>query len=485
MKANKLNQIRNGERGSALLIVLFALLLASAIAFGMIFASNADTATNMNYRDEQRAYYAARAGLEEARQRLQPGANNQIVPPASMPNTLTNDGVIYITNPLGAEAIDPTTVANAFVDSELCRENFTGLTFGNPTCSGMPTGNWATLTPSIMPNSGQSDALLYKWVRITNKTNLSSAPFAVNPAVDGSGNLINPTGQVCWDGTHENAITAGTCATQSPIAMTPVWVLTSMAVTPSGSRRIAQMEVANEPPISANAAVDSQAAVKLQGKLDINAYDHCNCDASGNNLPGKVCDKSKWAVYTSGDLNTSGNAMTITSGQTSGTPPGTSANAPWPFDVPALIDKYKNMPDTVTACATDCKLVGGNFGATNGDFTPAPKPDNMKPQVTYFGGNTQLNGAVGSGILIIDGDLDLHGGLAFYGLILVKGTVDFTGGANDNVNTYGAFLNGKDIQATNIDSLGGSVVIQYDSCALNSYKTNRPPTTISSREMSF
>src|SRR5947209_17352761 len=103
-----------------------------------------------------------------------------------------------------------------------------------------------TLPPS--PGINGADALPFKWVRITNKQNLIG-PLAqkVTPAAaDGL--------QVCWDGGQEIAIPAGTtCAGQTPIT-TPVWEITSLAVTPRlgvnpGSRRMVQMEVAFNPPL--------------------------------------------------------------------------------------------------------------------------------------------------------------------------------------------------------------------------------------------
>jgi hypothetical protein len=85
----------------------------------------------------------------------------------------------------------------------------------------------------------------------------------------------------------------------------------------------------------------------------------------------------------------------------------------------------------------------------------------------------------------VDGDLDIHGGLNFYGLILVKGVVTFTGGGSDNVNLYGAILAGKEVGATDTD-LGGSVVLKYDSCALRQFDpTKQPFTVLSRREIQF
>jgi hypothetical protein len=300
---------------------------------------------------------------------------------------------------------------------------------------------------------------------------------------------------VCWDGLKQVVIGAGAlCTAQNPL-MYPVWMLTSLGVGPQGSHRLAQMEVALDPPVITNGAVDSQAAVETRGNLTVNAYDNCTCTPTGGNLPGKTCDNTKYAIYTQGTLTENG-SPTLTSGATPTTVSLTDPSNPpaWPYDIPKLIDKYKNMPGATTpygACSGSPATCNSNasatenWGAVDSNFNPMA-PGDMNPQITYLPGNTRLNGVVGAGILIIDGDLDIHGGLEWYGLVLVKGTIDFTGGGSDNVNMYGAFLNGKDINAVNnIDDLGGSVNIHYDSCALKQFNQKYPPRNLASHELMY
>ena len=55
------------ERGIALLTALFALLLISGIAVGMMYMANTETTINYNYRDLQKADYAAYAGVQRFR----------------------------------------------------------------------------------------------------------------------------------------------------------------------------------------------------------------------------------------------------------------------------------------------------------------------------------------------------------------------------------------------------------------------------------
>ena len=77
---------KNNERGVALVIALFALLILSAIATGMMFMADTETAVNMNYRDAQQAYFGSMAGLEEAHERLRPNSANLVTAPTGMPS---------------------------------------------------------------------------------------------------------------------------------------------------------------------------------------------------------------------------------------------------------------------------------------------------------------------------------------------------------------------------------------------------------------
>src|SRR5580692_2606742 len=93
---------KQDERGIALVLVLIALLIVTSIGLAMMFSTDTETSINSNYRDEQTAFYAAKAGLEEARDRMRSGATNSISGslPTALPGTL--GGVLYITNPAGS-----------------------------------------------------------------------------------------------------------------------------------------------------------------------------------------------------------------------------------------------------------------------------------------------------------------------------------------------------------------------------------------------
>ena len=85
----------HGEEGISLLFAMFTLLLVTAIAMGMMFMSSTETAINANFKSEETAYFAARAGLEEMRDRMLPGNPNTLA--ANLPTALPGgaNGVLY------------------------------------------------------------------------------------------------------------------------------------------------------------------------------------------------------------------------------------------------------------------------------------------------------------------------------------------------------------------------------------------------------
>src|SRR5262245_8017278 len=168
------SSFRYQERGIALLISLFTLVLLSVIGLGLMYSTNMETTINANYRDKQVAMYGALSGVQEARDRLQPAAPHVTVP-TELP-TLSNHMVIYIINPKAGETVAPWDPDNEYADTELCQEGILGLT---PTpgvpCAELPSGtDWYT----VVDNSDISNAPWNlttptdtKWTRITLKGN--------------------------------------------------------------------------------------------------------------------------------------------------------------------------------------------------------------------------------------------------------------------------------------------------------------------------
>jgi hypothetical protein len=82
--------------------------------------------------------------------------------------------------------------------------------------------------------------------------------------------------------------------------------------------------------------------------------------------------------------------------------------------------------------------------------------------IIYRPGNLKLQGGRGQGILLVDGDLELAGGVEFFGIVLVKGRLKTTGNGNK--------INGA-VMARNVDLddnfIGGTPTVNYSTCAIN------------------
>jgi len=503
--------MRRNQRGMALLLCILALMVLTGIGVGLMYMTTSEALVNDNYKNSQQAYFAAVAGVQNARDRLTP---NLIGPPASprallntVPTTMPGNGnsVLYVLNPTAGEVTLPLVYtagsSNKFFDGELATE----LTNEQ---NGVACG--ANCYYSAAEDSGNLGAfnmgrLNYKWVRVALKANGSAAPNFVNGPNPVSTTLNS---QVCWDGSHEvllgsPGVTA--CSNAKNALYTPVYTLTALGVTPSGATRMAQGEVALDPPLTTRGAVDSQDHVNLSGKLDVNGFDYCTCDTSacttdksGNstcpNRAGTTCDNSKWAVYAASTVDNPNGSETFTSGHN----PPNAQNQTWPYDLQSLVDRFKPTAVDVTTSPYNWSCTGSpatcgtkanqQFGVPP-TFPPSPPanpagPANMATQVTYVPGDVQLtSGASGNGILIVDGNLDVHGGMTFYGLIIVTGVISFTGGGSDKVNLYGGIIAGKQSLVDN--ALGGSMNMQFDQCALPSRDDSQPPRMLSLREITF
>jgi hypothetical protein len=515
---------RRSERGVALIICLFALMLLSGIGLGMMYMADTETSINRNYRDAQQAYFAATAGIQEVRERLTPTSTTVLAPPTTLPNNGVSTGVVYVINYTGSIAasdIQPWNSGNAYFDTEFCHENFSNAgtalvanTGPNTPCLAVPTNPYYTTVNSNSPFLGSNSNLPYRWVRVTLKSNKSAVPdpsLTTSFYVNASGSANNVP--ICWNGTAELPLDpvghGATCDVDPPldgVYMKSVYVLTALAITQNGSRRMAQMEVANNPPFVTNAALDTNDFVTVSGSsVTVDGFDNCKCSCTTgtgshppvctNRVGGGSCTGSTYAIFSSQTVSTSGNPALV-----AGTTPAVAQNQPFPYDVPALIAKYSSLPGTVNttgppyniSCSSgspyqNCgQINSGSLGTAPTGF-PTFDPNNpagVVYQTTYVPGSFDIQAHTsGAGVLVIDGDLTIHGGLNFYGLIIVRGVLTFSGsGSGQSSNVIGSIIAGNGSVA---DSLSGGINIQYDRCALLHNQTPSPPALLATHEVSY
>ncbi|HEV2291482.1 MAG TPA: hypothetical protein VGR60_06565, partial [Gemmatimonadales bacterium] len=86
--------------------------------------------------------------------------------------------------------------------------------------------------------------------------------------------------------------------------------------------------------------------------------------------------------------------------------------------------------------------------------------------IIHVTGSLQVNGNIGQGVLLVDGDFQAGGGFKFYGLVIVKGSILKGNGTS---NFYGGLLS----ETANItDNFNGTINIQYSSCAISTAVSN-------------
>jgi Tfp pilus assembly protein PilX len=481
------------ERGIALIVALMLLLLISAALMGMVMMSNTETNVSANFRDEQTAYFASKAGIEEVRDRLRSGAPNSLsgsIPTTALPGGI--NGVLYAINPASGETVAPwLPLGTNYPDTEICQE---------VTCTGgVPAGSWyVTSAASASTSYAATPILPWKWVRVMAKANKSVTGTTLITSVDGTTN----GNRVCWTGTNEVAITNTytSCAAANANYL-PVYELTALAVTPGGSRRMTQYELSRTPfPAFPGAMIFDGAGADFGTNPHSNHPHATGIDARQGPNAGAGCPA---AVNQPAIGTTDATTATNVSGQLNdpsqftGSPAGVSPVGSTLASNPAM---NLNTVDGLT------KLVNMITTAAGSNVTNGTAPTNMgtdtAPVVNVVNGDVALGGS-GAGILLVTGQLTENGGFSYNGLILVigKGSVvkDGGGGGTDNGSLFLANMY-TDTSYSHLIALGsnlppgppsmawnggGNALLQYDSCWIANVTQSLPYTIVAQRELIY
>jgi hypothetical protein len=500
---------RRNQKGIALLVCIFALLLVSGIALAMLGNSSTETSVNQNYRETQVAYFAAKAGIAEAVDRMKlPSTNvNAVAPPTVMPSS--TGGIVYIVNPRGSsDIVQPWAAGNRYQDTELCKENFglSGLTNNGIgiSCNTVPSGSsWYLARNSYSPLTGTTGALDYKWVRINLKSNSSGFPYYAN----GSASSTTLATQVCNGGTSEALLPSGYTDCVSA-GMQPVYVLTSLAVTQRGTRRMVQTEVSRK----VSKLPNFPAALTLDGPGSTLTppYDAPNSNSfyvNGNDTSGcGTTNQSAVAVTdtTTKTLTISGIPSNRYSHYTGvdGTSPDVGVVCPVGSTTCAgrsVLDPMLTSTSQLQALTSSLQESAAPSNVYNGPQTNINLGSQAAPQITVVNGDLTMTGTtVGGGILLVTGTLTMSGNSSFYGVILVigKGVFIANGGGNGSYNGSVLVANTTDSTGHLLPTLGPPVVdwsggggngIYYNSCAINQAKSIffGPFIRLASRELMY
>ncbi len=399
--------LRPAERGVALLISIFALLLISGVAISLIVMSGTESAIAGNAKGNTQVFYASYAGLEEARGRMWPShpkTLDAITGVNKGAGTMPLNHVVYILNPSAGETVNPLNLSpdNAYRDIEYQTEFTWPIT----------SAGVAPPVPSTAPLPGIGlPGPLFKWVRIT----------AAWADTDGDG---KPDSLVFYDGKKQNTIGNGRQVLRA----------TALGVFPNGSRRILQYDIT---PITFNATFP--AALTFDGLGDvlfpatsnvfwINGNDNSGVSSCGGSVnqpprpavgvPGDVDDKVITAAIPPNRLDHyigSGPAPDVENVSSS-----ISANMQ---TVDGLEDLISSIKDSATYV----------FNGNQPSLPAAALGNASTPVITYVDGDLTLGPVTGYGILVVRGTFYASGNTGWRGIVLVvgQGTMVVSGGGGN------------------------------------------------------
>jgi hypothetical protein len=443
VKARSTRRNQGQESGIALLIAIFVLLLISVVGIALIVSSGTESALAGNYRSSTGAYYAALAGLEEARGRLlakNPNSFLKTGPPNFLPPPGTQWDIGYVSYIFNPGPADPANTLTAYPDTEYDNE------FGNGKLAAANSAGTVATTQSVW-NVAPLNALsvpspVYKWVRINAISEVSLqrqvAPF--------DGHVADPTKPIYYDGTF---------LTVSPTGAREVLEITSLAVLPNGSQKIVQY-LAAPAPLNLN----FPAALTLDGNAP-----QFTASASGSYYV-KGIDQGSAGTCNPGPTPSTAVGYT----DTSYTPSNFERPAN-PQGIPAaLLNNYTNgvsNPDIApVTLSPNLSTVGGLNSliqtiqqsadvVVNGNATQSNLPAAMSatnPMTTVINGDLALSGwrETGYGLLLVTGKFTYDPDASWDGIILVigKGWMYSSQGAYTTTQIQGAVLLARTLDAS-------------------------------------
>lgn len=467
---------RRSDQGIALLIAIFVLLLISVVAIALLVSSGTETALGANYRTSSTVYYAAIAGLEEARGRLLPKNPNYfgasvISPTATYPLGQT----LYVINRLSGETIAPWDASNPYYDNEYGAES-SPLTASSAT--------WQAVY-SVWDNNIQGiPGPIFKWVRINAATEQS-----LFLQVNASGGYENTT-PVFYDPFHVDS--HGNPWPSLVVGSTPTAVqaleITALASLPTGSKKILQYLVA---PTAFN--LSFPAALTMDGNNvtfsvpSAGAFQVSGTDQNDplNTLPNGCMpglNPVAGVGYTNNsDLSQSNIGNAIALGGNPNNYTGLGGSKPNVLPVGGVGGLAANLQSVsglnyIVQTITQNADVVINGPATQSDMPAAMSITN--PMTIVVNGDLTFNGwhNTGFGILLVTGTFTYDPDASWDGIVLVIGQGVISSHQGGAGTFYGAMLvantvsgSGNNTGPSSFDftSGAGSDGIYYSSCWIN------------------
>ncbi|MDL1984108.1 MAG: pilus assembly PilX N-terminal domain-containing protein [Deltaproteobacteria bacterium] len=425
-----IKMIYNNEKGIVLPLGLIFLAIIAILGTTAVIITTTDLKIGSNYRASEQAFYAAEAGIEEARARLRVSSTDANYAGDLSPYDEWWSAYI-LTSDSWQTSDDP--------DHNGSYNNY------------IPTSFSHTNT-TITANSLQTDISYFVKIRHKREYDAEQTGHTISSPqyYDGDGDTgTNPAatpGNIIYYGYKDNSSTTVeqfTTTTANPPNASPVQIITSHGMS-GGSFKIIEIESSRPcgPPV-----VSALYGKSVGGNGTVSIVGDDNCDPT-NSLPAV-------AYYDEETLSEGGN-VTLTS----------SAGATTELSNPIDVAQHVNNLTLEATVILTADQTGYSVGSSS-DYKI------VYCDATVLSPDSQLDlmNLTGYGTLVVKGDLYFGGNLNWKGLIIASGNVDFFGGAGGQ-NVTGAVL------ANSMSSLQGTVNITYDSCEITNAQNNYSQTTL-------
>jgi len=430
----KIQKLPGDRRGVALLAALSLLAVVGLMGTSVLIATSTEITISGNYRRGIEAFYLAEAGVEEARARLRG-------------SSLGTQGFIGDPRP----PYDSQWSAYVLTSSEWKPTD--DSTYSDQLTNFIPIQSSQTNT-AITANSFQGD--LPYWVKIRHKTEYDAERNGHRPGdphyIDQDGSLEKHTkenlGNVLFFGYPTSfSIMAVEFTTLGATHAFPVDIVAGYGALKGGSSVI-EIEVMHHPGPRPLGALYARNGVSLTGSSStISGVDHC----------GAV--SSKASVYTLAPSVTTGNATF------QGNPPAPS-QGPLDLDLPFTIGSLTKGARLLT---TD--QIGLTLGSSTDPWTLYADVRSSENTGVFT-----IQNAIGFGILLVEGHVQIRGPLNWHGLIVNSGTLTLDGSTGP-IQIWGG------VWSEQVQHIAGDIAITYDSCAIKTSLLSRPLTVTKWRQV--
>ncbi|MDL1980585.1 MAG: pilus assembly PilX N-terminal domain-containing protein [Deltaproteobacteria bacterium] len=432
MKIKKqVGTILSNEKGMVLPVGLMFLAIIAILGTTAVIITTTDLKIGTNYKLSEQAFYAAEAGIEEARARLRG------------PSTVAN----YAGDP--SAAYDPWWSAYILTSSSWQPSDDSDYNANYKNYIPTPVSHTNT---TITTNSLQTNILYFVKIRHKKEYDAEQAGHTISSKHyhDGDGdtgaNSASTPGNIIYYGYKDDTSTTieqFTTTVANPPNASPVQIITSHGMR-GESLKVIKIESGRElgPPIVSALYGDT-----VGGNGTVSVVGDDNCDPT-NSLPA--------VAYCTDDLLSVGGDVTLTSIA------GATTKLSSPIDIAQHVENLTSEA-TVILKTNQTKYSVGSSSVYEIVYCDATGLTDSQLKLTNL---------TGYGTLVVKGDLYFSGNLNWHGLILASGNVDFFGGGSDVKNVTGAVL------ANSTATLQGKVNITYDSCEVANAQNNYSQTTL-------